>query len=51
MFQKLILRWFHSLTWILVGAACLLWSKVLALVALVTYVVFTTASMRDRKTM
>ena len=48
--RKLVLRWFHSLTWLLIGAACLLWSKLWALLALVTYIIFMLASMADRNT-
>ncbi len=47
-FRKLVLRWFHSLTWILIGAACLLWSKALGLIAVVVYLSFMWASMSDR---
>jgi len=47
--RKLVLRWFHSFTWILIGAACLLWSKTWALAALIVYAIFMLATLSDRK--
>ncbi|HEY7615831.1 MAG TPA: hypothetical protein VH744_03435, partial [Terriglobales bacterium] len=34
---RIVLRWFHSLTWVILGLACLLWSRALALAAVIVY--------------
>jgi hypothetical protein len=46
---RLVLRWFHSLTWILIAAACLLWSKIPAIAAFCVYLIFLITTMRVRK--
>jgi len=38
--RRIVVRWFHSLTWLLIGAACLLWSKLIAVAAAIVYLVF-----------
>ena len=40
LWRRIVLRWFHSLTWVLIGVACLLWSKLTAIAACIVYVVF-----------
>ena len=40
LWRRIVLRWFHSLTWLLIAVACLLWSKLTAIAAAVVYVVF-----------
>jgi hypothetical protein len=37
---KIILRWFHSFTWILLAATCFLWSKSTAALAGIVYLIF-----------
>jgi hypothetical protein len=46
---QVVLRWFHSLTWVLIALACLLWSKVPAFAAFVVYLIFLLTMMGDRK--
>lgn len=46
---RIILRWFHPLTWILIGVAVLYWSRVAAAAAIVAYLVFTVTMSRDRR--
>ena len=46
--QRIVLRWFHSLTWILIAVACVMWSKIPAAVAFVVYVIFIVTSLRVR---
>ena len=48
--RRFILRWFHSLTWILLAATCLLWSKIPALLSLVVYLIFLAAVVLDKST-
>jgi hypothetical protein len=38
--SKIILRWFHSLTWVLLAAACFLRSTLPAVIAGVAYLIF-----------
>jgi hypothetical protein len=38
--RRLVLRWFHSLTWLLIASACLFWSKVPAIAACIVYLIF-----------
>lgn len=55
----LVLRWFHSLVWLLLALSCFLWGEhlsggavlanVLALIALAIYLVFIVAFIVDRK--
>ena len=40
LWSKIILRWFHSLTWLLLAAACYLWSTLPAALAGGVYLVF-----------
>jgi hypothetical protein len=40
LWRRMVLRWFHSLTWVLIAVACLLWSKLTAVVACIVYLVF-----------
>jgi hypothetical protein len=46
--RRTVLRWFHSLTWIFVALACLLWSRALAGVAFAVYLVFLITAARER---
>jgi hypothetical protein len=46
--QRMVLRWFHSLTWILIALACVKWSKIPAAVAFLVYVIFIVTSLRVR---
>lgn len=46
--SRIVLRWFHSLTWALLAAACLFWSKVLALLAAALYLIFLFTLARER---
>ena len=47
LWRRIVVRWFHSLTWALVAVACLLWSKLTAIAACLVYLVFmVTARMR-----
>lgn len=39
-YQRIVLRWFHSLTWLVIAAACLLWSKPIAILAAVVYLIY-----------
>jgi hypothetical protein len=48
LWQRLVLRWFHSLTWILIAVACLIWSKFVAAAAGVVYLIFLFTSLRVR---
>jgi hypothetical protein len=48
LWRQLVLRWFHSLTWVLIGAACLFWSKLWALAALVAYIIFMLVTLAER---
>ena len=55
--QHLVLRWFHSLVWVLLAAACLLWmndststlAPNLARLALPTYLIFLITAALDRR--
>jgi hypothetical protein len=40
LWRRIVVRWFHTLTWVLIGIACLLWSKLTAIVACIVYLVF-----------
>jgi hypothetical protein len=40
LWRRIVLRWFHSLTWLLIAVACLLWSKLTAIIACIVYLVF-----------
>ncbi|HEY6182175.1 MAG TPA: hypothetical protein VIW67_08015 [Terriglobales bacterium] len=40
LWRRVVLRWFHSLTWVLIAISCLLWSKLTAILAAVVYVIF-----------
>ena len=40
LYQRIVLRWFHSLTWLVIAAACLLWSKSIAIVAAGIYLIY-----------
>jgi hypothetical protein len=40
LWRRIVLRWFHSLTWVLIAVACLYWSKLTAILAAVVYVIF-----------
>lgn len=51
-----VLRWFHSIVWLLLGAACFLWAggsstlaNVLALLALALYLVFVVTLLGERR--
>jgi hypothetical protein len=47
LWRRVVVRWFHSLTWVLVAVACLIWSKLTAIAACLVYLVFlVTARMR-----
>jgi hypothetical protein len=48
--QRIVLRWFHSLTWVLIAVACVTWSKLPAAAAFVVYMVFLFATLRARNT-
>jgi len=48
LWKRIVLRWFHSLTWVLIAVACLLWSKLAAIAAALAYLVFmVTARLRN----
>jgi hypothetical protein len=49
LWARIVLRWFHSLTWVLIAIACLFWNRVAAGSALVVYLVFIVALNRDRR--
>ena len=40
LWSRIVLRWFHSLTWVLLAVACFLWAKLLAALAGVVYLIF-----------
>ena len=51
----IILRWFHSVVWLLLGLACFLWASgpssaanAVAVAALIVYAVFLVTLLRDR---
>ena len=51
-----VLRWFHSLVWLLLAAACFLWAggssglaNVLALLALALYLIFVVTLLAERR--
>jgi hypothetical protein len=55
-FVHFVLRWFHSAVWVLLGLACFLWvggpsglASVLALAALVVYLIFLVTLIADRR--
>jgi hypothetical protein len=45
---KIILRWFHSLTWLLLAVACFLWSKTTAALAGIVYLIFMLTLLLER---
>ena len=49
LWARVVLRWFHSLTWVLIALACLFWNRVAAVAALVVYLIFLVALNRDRR--
>ena len=40
LWRRIVPRWFHSLTWLLIALACLLWSKLTAIAACAVYLLF-----------
>ena len=48
LWRRIVLRWFHSLTWILIALAVVLWSKVPAAVAAAVYIIFVSAINHER---
>lgn len=57
--RPFILRWFHSIVWLLLGLSCLMWGEyipgktvlanILALVALLIYMTFMVTLVRERR--
>lgn len=47
---QIVLRWFHSLTWVLIALATLIWSKVPAAAAFFVYLIFILTMARERNT-
>jgi hypothetical protein len=58
MWQQVVLRWFHSLVWVLLAAACFLWTgnmdstlaPFLGRLALFVYLIFLATVARERRT-
>lgn len=55
-FIRIILRWFHSLVWVFLAAACFLWAvdrpalaNMIATFALPTYIIFLITMLLDQK--
>jgi hypothetical protein len=48
LFQRIVIRWFHSLSWLLIAAACFYWSKLFAAVAGVVYLMYIFTLNRSR---
>jgi len=49
LWSRIVLRWFHSLTWVLLAVACLFWVKLAAVLAGVVYLVFMIALAQERR--
>jgi hypothetical protein len=45
--QRIVLRWFHSLTWVFIAIACLLWSRLPAIAACAIYLIFMIAARKQ----
>lgn len=50
LWSRIVLRWFHSLTWLLLAAACFLWGKLLAVLGAIVYLVFILTLAHERRT-
>ena len=48
-FSKFVLRWFHSVTWVLFAVACFLQAKLPAALAAVMYLIFVVTLMHERR--
>ena len=49
LWRRIVLRWFHSLFWVVAAVACVLWSKVAVVAALAVYLIFLIALMLERR--
>jgi hypothetical protein len=49
LWSKIILRWFHSLTWVLLAAACYLRATLPAVVAGAVYLIFILTLAHERR--
>lgn len=49
LWSHIVLRWFHSLTWILIAMACFFWMKFAAVLAGVVYLIFIVALAQERR--
>lgn len=50
LWTQIVLRWFHSLTWVLIALAILMWSKIPAAAAFLVYLLFIFTMARERNT-
>jgi hypothetical protein len=48
LWQRIVLRWFHSLTWLLIAVACFYWSKLPAIAAGTVYFIYLFVVSRTR---
>ncbi|HEY1262274.1 MAG TPA: hypothetical protein VGF06_02055 [Terriglobales bacterium] len=48
LWRRIVLRWFHSITWLLIALAVILWSKVVAGIAAAVYIIFIVVSNQER---
>lgn len=48
LWSRIVLRWFHALTWVLLALACLFWIKLAAVMAGVVYLVFMITLAQER---